>query len=116
MNEYNEKLNADRDKFKNGPIAQRSVSDWCCCLIFLVAIVGYIGASAYGWKYGEPRKLLIGWDSDGNGCGYSTKTLDYPYLYWPKNPGVELFDAIKSLDIDGAIGLLKFGTCVKECP
>lgn len=105
-----------RGDFENGPIAQRKITDCCCCLIFLVAIVGFIAASAYGWMNGDPSRLLIGWDSDGNGCGYSEATLDYPYLYWPSNPAGELKDAIEALDIDKALDLLKNGVCVKECP
>lgn len=76
-----------KDNFKNGPISVRSCTDRICCLLFLVAIVGFGAASVYGWKFGDPKKLLIGWDSDGNGCGFSDKTLDYPALYWAKPPG-----------------------------
>ena len=94
MKEFDEELEKDRDSFKNGPIANRSCTDWCCCIIFLCAIVAYFGACAYGWKNGDPAKLLIGWDSDGRGCGFTEEVKDYPYLYWPKNPAGSLFDAI----------------------
>ena len=85
-------------------------------MIFIAALVGFGGASAYGYSNGDPAKLLIGWDSDQNGCGYSSKTLDYEYLYWPKSPGAELVEAISSLDYKAAIALLNNGVCVKECP
>ena len=38
----------------------------------------------YSFKVGKPNMLLVGWDSDHNGCGYSKETIDYPYLYWPE--------------------------------
>ena len=81
-----------------------------------MAIVGFIAASAYGWMKGDPAKLLIGWDADQNGCGYTTGYEDYPHLYWPANPAGELFEAIESLDVSKAIDLLKHGVCVKSCP
>ena len=59
---------------------------------------------------------MIGWDSDGNGCGYSEATKDYGHLYWAEPPGNKLFDAIKNLDVDAALDLLNTGSCVKECP
>ena len=51
-----------------------------------MAIVGFCGASAYGWFNGDPKKLLIGWDSDERGCGYTDLVKDYPHLYWSKPP------------------------------
>jgi len=60
---------------------------------------------------------LTAWDSDGNGCGYSDATKDYKYLYWPRPPsGNDIKNAIENLDLTAALGLLKEGTCVKECP
>ena len=60
---------------------------------------------------------MTAWDSDGNGCGYSEVTKDYTYLYWPRPPsGSDIKNAIENLDYTAALGLLKEGTCVKECP
>lgn len=87
-----------------------------CCLIFIAAIVGFCAASAYGWFNGDPRKLVIGWDSDGNGCGFSDATKDYGHLYWSEPPADKLFDAISTMNVDAALELLNTGTCVKECP
>ena len=81
-----------------------------------MAIVAFCGASAYGWANGDPKLLAIGWDSDGNGCGYSNATIDYPYLYWPEPPSVEIKDAITNFDLSEAVAMLNYGTCVKECP
>lgn len=81
-----------------------------------MAILGFCAASAYGWHKGDPRKLLIGWDSDGNGCGFSEATKDYPYLYWSEPPTNAMFDAIQKLDLNAALAILNTGTCVKTCP
>ena len=63
-----------------------------------MAIVGFCAASAYGWFNGDPAKLLIGWDSDLNGCGYNETTKDYPFLYWPEPPSLDL-----KADLEGNI-------------
>lgn len=116
MEKYDKELEEKRNTFENGPIANRKSTDILCCLIFIVAIVAFCAASAYGWMNGDPSKLLIGWDSDRNGCGYSESVKDYPYLYWPEEPAAGIKDAIESLSVDKAISLLNGGVCVKECP
>jgi len=45
-----------------------------------------VAATVYGYGKGDPRVLLIGWDSSQNGCGHSELTKDYPYLYFPQMP------------------------------
>lgn len=109
-------MEKDKENYKNGPVSNRNITDCLCCLIFICAIVAFCAASAYGWFNGDPRKLLIGWDSDGNGCGYSDATKDYGHLYWAEPPGKNLKDAIAELDVDKALELLNTGTCVKTCP
>ncbi len=52
-------------------------------------ILAMLAASIYGWVRGDPKKLLLGWDSDLNGCGYSPNALAYPYLYFPAMPNTE---------------------------
>lgn len=116
IEQFNKELEENREDIKNGPISKRSITDCCCCLIFIVAILAFCAASAYGWKQGDPRKLLIGWDYDGNGCGFSEATKDYPHLYWSEPPTSALFDAIQAMDLDKALDILKTGTCVKTCP
>ena len=116
VEEFNKELEQDKEKYKNGPIGERSITDCICCLIFLVAIVGFVGASYYGWSNGDPNKLLIGWDSDGNGCGYSEKTADYTKLYWPEPPSTDIIEAVKALDLSKTVEMLNYGVCVKECP
>ena len=119
IKEFNENLEKDRGSLKNGPVGNRSITDCICCIVFLVAIVGFFAASWYGYKNGDPMKLFIGWDSDGKGCGYTAGYEDYPYLYWPEPPSndnVDLVEAIKTLNFGAALELLNYGVCVKECP
>ena len=103
-------------KLENGPISDRSCTDIICCLLFVVFLVGFGGATGYGLKFGNPYKLTAGWDSDGNGCGVSNATIDYPYLYWPNAPTTEIIDQLKKADIVAISEILKNGVCVKECP
>jgi hypothetical protein len=55
-------------------------------LLFIAFCGGMIAAAVYGWYFGKPKQLVIGWDTDRNGCGYSNATIDFPYLYWPVPP------------------------------
>jgi hypothetical protein len=58
----------------------------------------------------------MGWDSDRNGCGYSEATKDYPYLYWPAYPDLDLLKRINAGDYSDVTSLLNNGICVKRCP
>jgi len=71
---------------ENGPIRNRWVTDVFCAIIFCVACIAFVVAVVYGFVGGQPRNMLIGWDADGNGCGYSPLTKDYPFIYWPQAP------------------------------
>jgi choline transporter-like protein 2/4/5 len=61
----------------------RSCTDIICCLVFVAFLVGMVGCAGYGSLYGDPNKLLVSWDADQNGCGWSPDTKDYKYLYFP---------------------------------
>ena len=59
--------------------------------------------------------MLTMWDADEKGCGYDDVVKDYPYLYFPivdikaaRQQQGNLQESVKEL--------LRFGTCVKECP
>ena len=116
MEQFDKEFAEKKDSFKNGPISKRSITDCICCLVFIAAIVGFCGASAYGWEKGNPKLLILGWDADQNGCGYSEATKDYPYLYWPEPPEFDVEAALVNLDTSFLLEMLKYGTCVKECP
>ena len=90
MEKFNAELEANKSKLNNGPISKRSITDCLCCLVFIAGIVAFVAASAYGWFNGDPKKLLIAWDSDGNGCGFSSATKDYEKLYWAEPPSVDV--------------------------
>jgi len=51
-------------------------------------------SAGYGFILGNPNKIMIGWDSDANGCGYSTETQAYKMLYWPAFPSAEIVSAL----------------------
>ena len=117
MDKFNGEMEENKAKYSNGPISKRSITDCLCCLIFIAGIVGFVGASAYGWFNGDPKKLLIPWDSDGNGCGFSSATKDYSKLYWAEPPDMNLIkDAVQTLNYEAVLGILSTGICVKECP
>ena len=95
----------------------RNCTDCICCFVFIFAIIGFCASSAYGWFNGDPKKLLIGWDTDGRGCGYTASVKDYPNLYWAKPPsGDDILKAVNSLDVTAALDLLNTGVCVSSCP
>lgn len=60
------------------------------------------------------------WDKDGRGCGFSTPTKDYPYLYFPTIDYKAAQKAAQSSSSSSAMSsvsdILQFSTCVKECP
>jgi len=97
-------------------VEERSWTDKWFMLFWIAGLVATAIASIYGWANGDPDQLLIGWDSDQNGCGYSTATKDYPYLYWPQIPGDEQLKQISEGDTSQVASLLNYGVCVKECP
>ena len=94
MENFDKEFADKKDSFKNGPISNRSCTDIICCLVFIAAIVGFGGASAYGYQKGNPKLLILGWDSDGQGCGYTEAVKDYPYLYFPEPPAFDIKEAI----------------------
>lgn len=50
VEEFNAELERDKEKYKDGPLKEgRGITDCICCLVFIVAIVGFAGASWYGW-------------------------------------------------------------------
>lgn len=55
-------------------------------LIFIIFCAGLCAACGYGWYFGNPRLLAVGWDTDLHGCGLSNETKDFPMLYWPIMP------------------------------
>jgi len=81
-----EKFKVNSAELDDGPISNRKCTDCLFAVVFIAAVGAMFCAAIYGWSQGKPDQLLIGWDSDQNGCGFSDKTADYPLLYWPQMP------------------------------
>ncbi len=79
-------------------------------------MIGMLLCSIWAWGSGKPAQLLIGWDSDQRGCGFSAATIDYPYLYWPEMPDNKTVSNIMSGNLNGSSSLLNYSVCVKVCP
>ena len=77
------------DSFKNGPISDesRKCRDICCCIIWLIFLVGCIVVAVLGFANGQPSLIIYPYDEDGNACGKDGDYKDYPYIYF--------YDAIK---------------------
>ncbi|CAH3194259.1 unnamed protein product, partial [Porites evermanni] len=58
-----------RDREFKGPIADRSCTDIPCCILFLAYIVGMIIVGIIAFQEGDPDRLLLPTDSNGNTCG-----------------------------------------------
>ena len=100
----------------SGPMKNRNCTDILFSIFFVLFLDGLVAASIYGWALGDPQKLVIGWDSDQNGCGYSEETVHFPYLYWPEMPDQAMIANIEAGNYEDALNLLNYGVCVKECP
>ena len=121
---------------KHGYITNRYSSDWPCCLLFIIFLIGMVVVFVYGQMEGKPSLITIGWDGHQpmpRGCGYTPDLErfpestheglpDYPWLYFAKAPTKDEFATLTAPDQDPLlirqtlIGLLSQGTCVSECP
>ncbi|NXK52804.1 CTL2 protein, partial [Chauna torquata] len=52
-----------------GPIYNRGCTDVICCILLVVAIVGYVVVGIVAWTHGDPRKVIYPTDSRGQFCG-----------------------------------------------
>lgn len=80
-------------------MSNRHCTDIICCLVFVAFIGGMFITTTYGLTLGDPQLIVIGWDFDGNGCGYSETTKDFPYLYWPA-PDISDLEGVDVQNID----------------
>ena len=100
------------EALKSGPISKRNCTDILFSIFFVIFLLGMGFCAVYGWALGNPAQLMLGWDSDQNGCGFSEKTIDYPYLYWPQSPDAAMLENIKNGDYSTVVQLSNFGVCV----
>lgn len=55
----------DNEKLKDGIVMDRRCTDKLMCLIFFVFFGGMFATAAYGYKFGDPSKLVTPFDADG---------------------------------------------------
>jgi hypothetical protein len=104
------------EELGNGPIKRRWITDVCFGIFFTLFFLGMLVVAGYGFVLGNPAMILIGWDSDQNGCGLSPDTIDYPMLYWPQRPPTDVIADLQKGDYSTALTILNYGVCVKTCP
>ncbi|VTJ54066.1 Hypothetical predicted protein [Marmota monax] len=94
-----------------GPIYNRGCTDVICCVLLLLAIVGYVAVGIIAWTHGDPRKVIYPTDSRGEFCGQKgTKNANKPFLFY--------FNIVKCAS---PLVLLEFQCptpqiCVEKCP
>ncbi|KAG5279019.1 hypothetical protein AALO_G00105230 [Alosa alosa] len=94
-----------------GPIHNRGCTDILCCILFILAIVGYFGVGILAWSRGDPRKVIYPTDSTGQFCGQAGTDLE-------KKPFLFYFNILKCAS---PLTLLEFQCptpqiCVESCP
>lgn len=94
-----------------GPIHNRGCTDIICCILFVIAIIGYFIVGIVAWSHGDPRKVIYPTDSRGQFCGQlGTVNEKKPLLFY--------FNIMKCAS---PLVLLEFQCpttqiCVEKCP
>ncbi|XP_037332178.2 choline transporter-like protein 2 isoform X1 [Pungitius pungitius] len=94
-----------------GPTQNRGCTDVVCCILFVVAILGYLAVGILAWSQGDPRKVIYPTDSRGQFCGQAgTPLANKPNLFY--------FNIMKCAS---PMVLLEFQCpttqmCVEKCP
>uniref|UniRef100_A0AAR2KG56 Choline transporter-like protein n=1 Tax=Pygocentrus nattereri TaxID=42514 RepID=A0AAR2KG56_PYGNA len=66
-----------------GPIQNRGCTDIICCILFIIAIVGYVAVGILAWSQGDPRKVIYPTSSRGEFCGQvGTPLENKPFLFY----------------------------------
>ncbi|XP_046899758.1 choline transporter-like protein 2 isoform X2 [Hypomesus transpacificus] len=94
-----------------GPIHNRSCTDVLCCILFILALLGYFAVGIVAWSQGDPRKVIYPTDSKGQFCGQAGSPLE-------KKPLLFYFNILKCAS---PLVLLEFQCpttqlCVETCP
>uniref|UniRef100_A0A8C6T195 Choline transporter-like protein n=1 Tax=Neogobius melanostomus TaxID=47308 RepID=A0A8C6T195_9GOBI len=92
----------------------RHCTDIICCILFVLAVLGYVILGILAWIYGDPRHVLYPRNSTGWFCG-TGPNKDRPNLFY--------FDMIKCATAFNPLSNIANGfqcattqVCVKECP
>uniref|UniRef100_A0A8D3CXR8 Choline transporter-like protein n=1 Tax=Scophthalmus maximus TaxID=52904 RepID=A0A8D3CXR8_SCOMX len=59
-----------------GPIHDRGCTDVLCCILFILALLGYFAVGILAWSQGDPRKVIYPTDSRGQFCGQAGTPLE----------------------------------------
>ncbi|XP_070782898.1 choline transporter-like protein 2 isoform X1 [Enoplosus armatus] len=94
-----------------GPIYNRGCTDILCCILFILALLGYFAVGILAWSQGDPRKVIYPTDSRGQFCGQAGTPLE-------KKPLLLYFNILKCAS---PLVLLEFQCpttqlCVESCP
>ncbi|MCJ8750150.1 hypothetical protein PDJAM_G00259250 [Pangasius djambal] len=94
-----------------GPIQNRGCTDVLCCVLFILALMGYFVVGILAWSQGDPRKVIYPTDSRGQFCGQQGTILE-------KKPLLFYFNILKCAS---PLVLLEFQCpttqiCVEKCP
>ncbi|XP_068176829.1 choline transporter-like protein 2 isoform X2 [Antennarius striatus] len=94
-----------------GPIHNRGCTDILCCILFIIALLGYFAVGILAWSQGDPRKVIYPTDSRGQFCGQAGTPLE-------KKPLLFYFNILKCAS---PLVLLEFQCpttqlCVESCP
>ncbi len=71
-------------QFAQGPRLEKKCTDLFCCLIFVLFVGGMVFATFLHFPHSKINLMTTPRDSQGNICGHSDATKDYPYLYMVK--------------------------------
>uniref|UniRef100_A0A8C9W0K9 Choline transporter-like protein n=1 Tax=Scleropages formosus TaxID=113540 RepID=A0A8C9W0K9_SCLFO len=87
----------------------RGCTDVLCCILFVLALLGYFVVGIVAWSQGDPRKVIYPTDSSGQFCGQAG-TRKKPFLFY--------FNIMKCAS---PLVLLEFQCpttqiCVEKCP
>ncbi|ROL41716.1 Choline transporter-like protein 2 [Anabarilius grahami] len=92
-------------------LVNRSCTDIICCILFILALLGYFAVGILAWSQGDPRKVIYPTDSKGQFCGQvGTPLENKPLLFY--------FNIMKCAS---PLVLLEFQCpttqiCVEKCP
>ncbi|XP_027000422.1 choline transporter-like protein 4 [Tachysurus fulvidraco] len=105
---------APYDPTFRGPVSKRALTDVFCCLLFVVAVVGYAILGGAAWLYGNPQFIIYEQNSAGQFCGIGPN-LEKPNLFY-----FDVLKCVPEVKVTAVTfkGLLCPTTqvCVQKCP
>ena len=71
-------------QFAQGPRESKKCTDMFCCLLFVLFVGGMVFATFVHFPHSKINLMTTPRDSQGNICGHSDATKDFPFLYMVK--------------------------------